>query len=123
MLILMLILFDNYDVSSGSGDDWHYVNGLQSVKSKIECSNYLSFYFINATSLTKPHAIQLLQTELLNKDVDIELVTETLLRCAWTLMLLNQIMFCSVGIEVAEVVAFVPMFVVTLIAWLLHLEQ
>ena len=55
----------------------HYVNGLQSVKSKIECSNYLSFYLINATSLAKPHAIQLLKTELLNEDVDIVSVTET----------------------------------------------
>ena len=73
----MLLIFDNYNASSGSGEDLHYVNGLQSDKSKIECSNYLSFYLINATSLAKPHAIQLLQTELLNKDVDIVLVTET----------------------------------------------
>ena len=35
MLILMLILFDYYDASSGSGKDLHYVNGLQSVESKI----------------------------------------------------------------------------------------
>ena len=43
MLILMLILLDNYNASSGSGDDLHYVNGLRSVESKTECSNYLSF--------------------------------------------------------------------------------
>ena len=71
MLILMLILFDNYDASSGSGKDLNYVNGLPSVEYKIECTNYLTFYLINATGLAKPHAIQLLQTELLNKDVDI----------------------------------------------------
>jgi hypothetical protein len=75
--MLMLFLFDNCDVSSGSGDDVHNFNYLQSGKPKIDCSKYLSLYLINATSLAKPHAIQLLQTELLNKNFDIVLVTET----------------------------------------------
>jgi hypothetical protein len=73
----MLTLFDNYDASRGSGNDLHNVNGLQSVKSKTECYTYLSLYLINATGLAKPHAIQLLHTELLNKDFDIVFVTET----------------------------------------------
>jgi hypothetical protein len=60
----MLTLFDNYDASRGSGNDLHNVNGLQSVKSKIECYTYLSLYLINATSLAKPLATQLLHTEL-----------------------------------------------------------
>jgi hypothetical protein len=43
----------------------------------MECVKYLSFYLINATSLAKPHAIQLLQTEISSENFDMVLVTET----------------------------------------------
>ena len=70
-------VFDNCNASRDSGNDLHNVADLQTVKTKLDCPEYLSFYLINATSLAKPHAMQLLQTELLNKDFDIVLVTET----------------------------------------------
>ena len=85
---------------------------------------YLSLYLINTTSLAKPHAIQLLHTELLNKEFDIVLVTET-----W---------FTQIHLDTYVAIpnyvllrrdrgrrggGFAHWFVVTLIAWLLHLEQ
>jgi hypothetical protein len=107
----MLTLFDNCDASGGTGNNLHNVDGLQSVKSNFECYTYLCLYLINATSLAKPHTIQLLHTELLNKDFDIILLPKLgLLKCTWTRISLYQIMFFSVGIEVAEVVVFAHMF-------------
>jgi len=41
------------------------------------CSDYLSIFFINATSLAKPGAVQLLETELLHGKYSIALVAET----------------------------------------------
>jgi len=39
--------------------------------------NRLSLFLLNATSLAKPNAVQLLQTELVQLDSDCALITET----------------------------------------------
>jgi len=52
------------------------VHSVSTVK-RNSFGNRLSLFLLNATSLAKPNAVQLLQTELVQLDSDCALITET----------------------------------------------